>query len=151
MRQTKLLLLICGILLESGAAAEIYRWTDEQGRVHYGDRPSPEATQVQQVPAPSQPPTRQAAEDARDRAQRRLLEVYREERLEKQSASENLRRQQAVKEERCRQARARLARLSRTGLIYQQNDRGDRTYLDPQARQDYLNRLQADLDRWCGD
>lgn len=38
-------LLLAGALAlaATAAQADIYKWTDEQGRVHYGDRPSPSA------------------------------------------------------------------------------------------------------------
>lgn len=33
------LLLICTVLASGTAQAEMYKWVDEQGRTHYGDRP----------------------------------------------------------------------------------------------------------------
>jgi tetratricopeptide (TPR) repeat protein len=35
----KLTLFICVLLICSTATAEVYRWVDEQGRIHYGDKP----------------------------------------------------------------------------------------------------------------
>lgn len=54
----------------SGQAAEVYRWTDAQGRVHYGDNP-PEGTKAGAKPvevqtAPINDPA--SAQDARRRA-----------------------------------------------------------------------------------
>jgi hypothetical protein len=63
------LFLMVALLTPLAAAAEIYKWRDEQGRWHYGDEPRPGATRVDlppvqvydapqtaaQPPAPPQP------------------------------------------------------------------------------------------------
>ncbi len=38
-----LALAVAATLCASGAAAQVYRWTDDKGKVHYGDRPPEEA------------------------------------------------------------------------------------------------------------
>lgn len=42
------------LLLSGGAAADVYKWTDSQGRVHYGDKP-PEQQTTQPVQVGAQP------------------------------------------------------------------------------------------------
>ena len=42
--------LLIAALLPTLATAEIYRWTDEQGRVHFGQRPVAGAETVQVRP-----------------------------------------------------------------------------------------------------
>lgn len=46
------LLALCASL---PAAAEIYRWVDDNGRVHFTDQPPPNVKKVQQVPGASGP------------------------------------------------------------------------------------------------
>lgn len=55
----------------TAAAADIYQWTDEQGRVHYGDQPAPGA------PAAARPELRAAEPSEADRQEA----IEREERL----------------------------------------------------------------------
>jgi len=43
MTARRLLLLLAMLALPLAAAADIYRWTDAQGKVHYSDSPPPEA------------------------------------------------------------------------------------------------------------
>ncbi|ERI53752.1 hypothetical protein N878_14290, partial [Pseudomonas sp. EGD-AK9] len=43
-------LLLVALLLPALAAAEIYRWTDAQGRVHFGQRPGAGAEPVEVKP-----------------------------------------------------------------------------------------------------
>jgi len=37
---------LCALLVASAAFAQAYRWVDENGRVHYTDRPQPQAEEV---------------------------------------------------------------------------------------------------------
>jgi len=47
------ILLFIGLLLASTALAQAYRWVDEDGVVHYGDRPPPDAeTQTEAIVLP---------------------------------------------------------------------------------------------------
>ncbi|MFZ5653583.1 MAG: DUF4124 domain-containing protein [Pseudomonadota bacterium] len=50
----RLATLLSGLLLAGAAGAgDIYRWTDAQGRVHFGDRPPAASVPSQVAPAPN--------------------------------------------------------------------------------------------------
>ncbi|MDX1519812.1 MAG: DUF4124 domain-containing protein, partial [Gammaproteobacteria bacterium] len=59
----KYLSLILLLILGTAARADVYKWTDENGRVHYGDRPSVEheadEIQVDAAPGEKKPDTPQ--------------------------------------------------------------------------------------------
>ncbi|NIM40106.1 MAG: DUF4124 domain-containing protein [Hydrogenophaga sp.] len=58
-RRVRLLLAIALVLAGSGVQSEVYRWTDSQGRVHFGDRPDAAAAQGAKkvlVPRPNRYP-----------------------------------------------------------------------------------------------
>jgi glutaredoxin len=71
MRNTALLLaLLCAAVMAPAQAQTAYRWVDQDGKVHYGDRPPKEAREVQErkysAPAADRAPsfaTRQAQEN----------------------------------------------------------------------------------------
>jgi hypothetical protein len=44
--ETRPILVLIGLLVAAGALAEAYTWTDENGVVHYSDRPQPGAKQI---------------------------------------------------------------------------------------------------------
>lgn len=50
MRTIVLICLAC--LCLPAAAAEMYKWTDEKGRVHYSDKPPPEGTKAEERDLP---------------------------------------------------------------------------------------------------
>lgn len=56
-------LLLAGVLLAltAPASAEIYRWVDSDGRVHFGDQPPRDVDRVRQLPKQTLPETTQAA------------------------------------------------------------------------------------------
>ena len=66
----------------SANAGQVYKWIDENGKTHYGDRTGPEARQVEEVRVSK---TRAVGSDITARQQRteRLLDSYKKEREEK--------------------------------------------------------------------
>jgi hypothetical protein len=122
------------------AEAEVYQWTDDQGRVHFGDRAAaqavdqpvlveiaPVSTYTQVVPL-SSPGTGLSAEDSRALRERRAKAVAREAKLK------------ADRERRCAQYRARYDKASHA-LSSNMDKLKD--------RRDLLNRLRQDIDEWC--
>ncbi len=68
--ETRTILVLLGLLAASAALADAYTWTDEEGVVHYSDRPHPGARRininepnVSQSPAPRQSSTSATAGD----------------------------------------------------------------------------------------
>jgi hypothetical protein len=70
--QTRSIFALLALLVAAGAFAEAYTWTDEDGIVHYSDRPHPGATVVElgESNAARPPPTSQprASSDSSDEA-----------------------------------------------------------------------------------
>lgn len=60
--ETRPIFILLGLLAAAGVLAEAYTWTDEDGVVHYSDRPQPGATVVElETKSPRRPrPTTQA-------------------------------------------------------------------------------------------
>ena len=80
--------------------AGIYKWVDENGKIHFGDRP-PAATGGSQAvkvkPVPEGSGTRAPSGSERSKLQRRLLDVFARERAEKKlAAAEEKKRQQEL-------------------------------------------------------
>lgn len=150
MQYPSLILLICSTLLTVSAGAGVYKWTDAQGQVHYGDSPTHTAAEKLQVTPSALPTPPQPSEDARRKTQRRLLEIYQEERQQKQASADKLRQDKATRKENCRKARLRHEHYNSASGIYQKNAQGERHYLDRAARDQYMRDLQTDMERWCG-
>jgi hypothetical protein len=122
------------------AAAALYKWTDENGRVVYGDTPPPGAKAERiSVAAPPTDPNAvrdMAAKDAelKKRAQTRTDE---ETKAEKAAADDKAR------QERCVQIRGRMQTLRSGAAVYRFNEAGEKIYFDDAER----NKAIAETDR----
>lgn len=99
--------LICLLLLAGAAqAAEIYRWTDDQGRVHYSQTPTAEAQAMRVEPTPG---TRGATLATEGMAQ--FNEQRDEQRQAKREAARSEQETAARQAAACAAAQRRLAAL----------------------------------------
>jgi len=116
-------------------AADVYRWTDEQGRVHYGQRPPPQGAEKMQLPATKAtlPSADQPSAQRRDR-QQRLLEAYEYEREQKRIAEARLAQQRERDAARCRELQKSWRLLSYAGPVYRTDTGGERRYLSEDER-----------------
>lgn len=146
-----LLLLAVG---PGAAQAEVYKWTDAEGRVHYGDEPPSDSIPEFKVRPPpvvtpdsafSKAPTEQERQDR----QRRLLESFAADRREKQQAERERKQVAARREKNCRTARARLRSAQDANLIFDYDQQGNRIFYDRAQRENYLQRLRKDVRQWC--
>lgn len=69
----RLLVYVFGVVFVSIVGAEIYRWVDDEGNVHYGDCPPADCEPEMIKPAPM--PTEQEVEEAQERLKRLQDEV----------------------------------------------------------------------------
>lgn len=136
-------------LAAQGAMAEgVYKWTDAQGRVHFGDRPPGEAASVPIAPPATAPST--APSDAERAARRqRLLDMYRDERLEKEEREAKQKADEEERRQRCAHAKDRLDRYERSGRIYDPQPNGERRYLSDGERDAEIRTARNEVARLC--
>ena len=119
------------LLATASNAAEIYKWTDRSGHVHFGDKPGGAATQT--VPLRPLPNLvgKSTAESTSARRERtsRLLNEYAQDRAER--VEERTRAAAALAERRrnCAHARHRLQELEHTAYIYDRDAAGNKVIL----------------------
>ncbi len=102
--------LLCLLLLPGLAMAEIYRWVDANGQVHFDQRPAPGAEQVEVKP---QVVERDAATVERQERTTRFFEARREEQAQASAAATERKNQQ---EKECGELRRQLAGIPAGGL-----------------------------------
>lgn len=133
MRSWVLILALSPVL----AQAQIYRWTDEQGRVHFSQQPVAGATPVEVKP---QVIERDAATLERERRSERYFDARRQE--NRQAAASAA----AEREQECTVLEERLARLQLGGRYFRNNAEGERVYYSESeieaARRQLATRIQ---------
>jgi hypothetical protein len=144
-----LLLLLC-----LPASAEIYKWTDANGRVHFGDKPTGTAAKSATVALPPPPdnaasrPAASSTPDDRRERQRRLLEVMAQERAEKERKAQALAAEEAELNRKCSELRNFL-KDSEGRPLYTTDDDGVNHFLTEEQRLEYMAKLRSTLQEKC--
>jgi len=139
-------LLVVTTLLATGAAqAEVYRWVDENGEVHFSDRPRSGANTVRVPKAPASAPS----DAGRAERQRRLLEAWQAERLRKQEAKSRAEEQARERRRNCAIARDNLRQYRNAGGVYRLNEQGERVFMDDAERGRLIAQWEGEVARWC--
>ncbi|MES9833417.1 MAG: DUF4124 domain-containing protein [Candidatus Thiodiazotropha sp. DIVDIV] len=129
--------------------AGVYKWTDEQGRVHFSDRPVSESStevKIREAPANSSADT---MPEQRQQKMKRMLDSYQEDRSNKKEARQKAKKEKEKRKKKCIYAKDRYNSHNRAGGIYNFKKDGERRYLSDAERQSHMKQLKADVDRWC--
>jgi hypothetical protein len=139
------------ISVSTGAFAdEIYKWTDEDGSVHYEDRPSGEPSEQRlqfsynrtdstslQERVDTQRDTDNTRREARDEAEAAKLSAAEE----RAAAEQNLAQ--------CQSYRANLKTMLESRRVYRQDDAGERVYLDETQRAEARTQAEQLIKETC--
>jgi Domain of unknown function (DUF4124) len=145
----QLLLLLVAVMPAVTASAGVYRWVDENGRVHFGDRPSAGADTSDEVMIRKQAPSSAPNNVDRRQLRERLLEQYQRERDEKKQQAEKQRQQKQKQKQRCAYARTRLSEYLEHGALYDRLPNQKRRYLTDQERDAEIAKARKEVKKWC--
>lgn len=129
-------------------AGDIYKWTDDEGNVHYGDRPAPDGS-YERLAIDSSPTDHERVaariEGRREAARERRAEA------EEAAASEEERRQvEAERAEKCAMYKERLQKFLQSRRLYREDEDGERVYLDEEETLAARNQVQDRVEEYCG-
>jgi hypothetical protein len=146
-----LMLLLLVAFSTAAVATDVYRWTDSNGLVHYGQRPPDAAARKIDIDDRVQQDPRELSTDAQRRArQQRLLESYEYEREQKRARAEEAAARSEQLARRCSSLQRRWRLLSHAGPVYFQRDDGRRDYLSEEQRNAEKREMQAAYRQACG-
>ena len=133
-------------------ASDIYRYTDSDGNVHYGDRPSGEASEVRV--AISSKPTNPADVQARAETRRDGNASVEPESGEEATDDERptrAERKAAAKEraDKCQQYRDQLEVYVTSRRLYRELDNGEREYLDEKEVDEARAKTEDSVREYC--
>ena len=130
-------------------ASEIYKWTDEEGIVHFGDLPTGAAGE-EHLAIRSRPtdPARVQAE-AQTLVDARTLSAEEETTAPQGPTPEELRAETREREEKCNKYRDRQTNFTRSRRIYRMDENGERVYYDEQEMQVARTELDDLVEEYC--
>lgn len=137
------------ILSPAVSVAEVYRWVDEDGRTHFGDRPPTQAAS-QEVKVESAPA--RVDNSARDRQQKvnAFLEQKQQERDQQRVADAKAEKQAAKRAEQCSKLRARLKYMDSVSTFYNLNEQGERVFVSESENTRIRERFRKKVEETCG-
>jgi hypothetical protein len=136
------------VVAGSALAGEIYKWTDADGNVHYGDRPVD--TQSERLDIKSKPTDNanvQATTQARVDAQAQQREEANN--LPAGPTPEELRAEAEQRAEQCTASKAQLQKFLTSRRIYREDENGERVYMDEAEMQATRERAENQVEEYC--
>lgn len=138
------------ILTLSGVLhAEIYKWTDENGNVQFGDNPGvgvkAEKIEIKEAsPAGIDQEVKKRLEK-----QEKLLKVLDEERNEKEEIKLAKEKEKEKRKKNCARFRDYKKRLDASGPIYDLDEEGNRVYFSEEENKAERQRVERLVREWC--
>ncbi len=133
----------------TAGAGDIFKWTDEDGNVHFEDRPIGEdPVKVAIRSRPTNPASVQATVQSRAEAAAKAAE-------EQAAATpagpspEELQAQADARAEKCEKYREQLQRFVRSRRLYREDENGERVYLNEDEMQATRERTENQVQEFC--
>lgn len=151
MQRLALTLITMLVLTATGSVAvgQIYKWTDEEGNVHFTDKPVDGEAECVAIRSRRTDPGRvQASVEARAEAAAKKTE-------EKAAVAsqgpteEELAAQAAERAKKCATYRERLQRFVQSRRIYREDENGERVYLSEEEMQEARERVENQVQEYC--
>ena len=152
--KAKRLLLGCAVAamtFASGAvASEIYKWVDEDGNVHYEDRPSGAADEERLAMTYNRTDRGAVSQRIKARHDRQAArdEARSTAAAAEQEAADNA-QAEAERQQACERARARLDSYLQSRRLYRTDENGERVYLDDAQRQEARQKAEEQITEFC--
>ena len=155
---TRRCVLLCGALclgLAGPAAGQIYKWVDENGVTHYGERPpqgqkarpvgaAPATAPATPATAPATPAKPQGGQDWQDQN----IE-FQKRRIKREQQAEREQQEAKAKQRRCAVAKDELRQMESANRLYDLNEKGERVYLDDAAHKAEIDNARQFIETNC--
>ena len=131
-------------------ASDIYKWTDADGNLHFGDRPSGAASEQRLAISsnPTDPARVSEIVQARNDARTARAEATAAAAAEQPTAAE-LRAKELERAEKCNSYKERLQKFVTSRRLYRQDENGERVYLDEEETLAARARVQEQVVEYC--
>ena len=130
------------LLLAPVASAQVYKWVDDNGRVHYSETP-PAGTKPSEVKPPAAQPQQRPAQDLQSQ------EIdFRRRQVEQRQIEEREAVEDANRRSRCDRAKEILAIAEHARRLYKV-EKGERVFLSDDEQRAAVARRREAVSRYC--
>lgn len=147
--------IVCMCMLTiAPVGAEIYKWVDKDGNVHYGDKPPDtdrESHQAKELHIPGQKNNTTDNENTANRQeyQQKLLEAMQTKRQQKKQEAGKIAQEREQAKQNCVKAKDLLRSYEEAGFLYDLNDKGERVVLTDERRKQATENAKLEVGKWC--
>jgi len=134
---------ICALINAPGHA-QVYKWVDEDGQVHYGDQP--DNTQAEQVQIRTNETT---TPRAIDKQEQEFVESINKEKAEQAKELEEQKMTNMENRKYCNEAKSDLAAILGRGRLREINEKGEYIYLTEEQRQKRISAARKKQKEFC--
>ncbi len=135
------------LFVQSSLYAEVYKWVDENGQVHYGEQPGntgAEKITIRQNETTKPRPINKAEEDAAESGKKNT-----DQQAEEFGEWEEVPPSQKEKRKLCNEAKSDLAAINSRGRMREINEKGEYIYLTEPERQQRISAAQKKQREFC--
>ena len=132
-------------------AGDIFKWTDEDGNVHFGDRPTGEPSEERLKVSYNR--TDAEALDLRVQSEREVADSLQESRAAATEEKRVVEEERLAAEEnqaRCESSRAKLNAKRTAQRLYRTDEAGERVFLDDAQRAESIAKSESAIKENCG-
>ncbi len=127
--------------------AEIYKWTDEQGNIHYGDKPNKRASEVQ---VDISKKGHISTDTDRQLKRKNLIDAFNKDReYENKQKSEAQKKNKKLKRA-CIRAKDQLRNYTKARALYDLDKDGNRIIISDEERNSATQNLKNNINKYCG-
>lgn len=135
------------LLFQTSSYAEVYKWTDENGQIHYGEHPGNTGAKkvtIRQNETTKPRPINKAEEDTAESDKKNSDQ-------QAEASGELVEVPPSKKEKRklCNQAKSDMAAINSRGRMREINKKGEYVYLTEQQRQQRLSAARKKQGEFC--
>lgn len=147
----KILLVLTTLLFYAvPASAEMYRWVDAQGKVHYSDQPPTEKSKSSKTLNIPNQPAAPAAESSKSWQEKNLDYKKRQATASETEAKKKKEAEDAkAKIENCDKSKKALKALEEGGRINTYDEKGNRSFMDDAQRAKAMDDAKKAISEWC--
>jgi len=143
-----LLVLSCSLLLPHAVNSEIYKWVDESGKVHFGDKPGNMDAEKVEIKNNHNDDNNYKE---RLKKQKRMLEIYQEERHEKNQTRAKIKEEKKKRVANCLLAKKQLREINDASFLYEESDDpSNPRILSNEQRLNETKKAEETVKKWCG-
>ncbi len=129
------------------AIAQVYKWVDEKGVTHYGER-APQGKKAQEVEQRLANPGPAPGKEVQPGWKEQDLE-FRRRRIEAEQTEAKDKQQESSQRRACNQARDQLALMKSARGLYRLNEAGERVFQSDEERKASIARLEQLISERC--